>query len=149
VNARIRRAQAVDAEDLMTLINAHAGFENGTATLSQEQLGSLLRCSDPPCRLWVAEMECLVGYAALTLDYALWSGSWFGHVDCLFVMPDHRGHQTGEKLFAVVADAARRLGAVRLEWQTPHWNDGAIRFYHRQGATGLDKRRFRLDLPPG
>jgi hypothetical protein len=33
-----------------------------------------------------------------------------------------------------------------LQWQTPVFNEKAIRFYHRMGATSKDKVRFFLEV---
>nr|WP_253944542.1 GNAT family N-acetyltransferase [Pseudogemmobacter hezensis] len=100
----------------------------------------------PPSLIWVAEAEGLTGYAALTFDYALWSGERFGHLDCLYVRPEQRGQGTARHLFKAVADATASSGAARLEWQTPFWNANAHQFYTRMGATSVQKHRFHLPL---
>lgn len=143
---RIRPAETQDAEALLRLIQDHALYENGKAMLPGDVLLALLDQPEPPVRIWVAEAAdgTLAGYAALTFDYALWSGARFGYLDCLFVAADQRGLRIGDRLFQTVSKAARGAGAVRLEWQTPNWNEGAVRFYLRQGAVAQPKQRFYL-----
>lgn len=143
----IRGARRGDILDLLLLIQEHAAFERSTATLSAETLAQLLETATPPTRLVVAEeANELVGYAALTFDYALWQGERYGHLDCLFVRGGTRGRGVGKRLFAHVADLARAIGARRLEWQTPDWNEDAARFYAREGGVARAKMRFTLDL---
>jgi len=143
----IRDATPDDAPALLHLIRDHAKYEQSHATLTEETLRSLLEAPQPPTVLIVAEEgEGLAGYAALTFDYSLWRGEKYGHLDCLFVRGELRGRRIGEKLLACVKDKARAAGAQRLEWQTPDWNEGAVRFYRREGGTAALKMRFSLDL---
>lgn len=118
------------------------------ASVSLESLRALLQQPAPPSRIFVAEAAGLAGYAALTLDYALWSGAQFGHLDCMFVRPAHRGHGVGRALFDAVAQAAQLAGASRLEWQTPLWNENGRVFYSRMGADSSPKHRFWKALAP-
>ncbi|MCX4819308.1 GNAT family N-acetyltransferase [Streptomyces sp. NBC_01142] len=47
---------------------------------------------------------------------------------------------------AVTAEALA-LGLDEVQWQTPSWNEGAITFYDRLGASS--KERLRFTLRPG
>jgi GNAT superfamily N-acetyltransferase len=49
-------------------------------------------------------------------------------------------------LVEAAADVAREDGCFELQWQTPSWNEGAIRFYQRLGARSTSKERFTLPL---
>jgi GNAT superfamily N-acetyltransferase len=49
-------------------------------------------------------------------------------------------------LLQAAIEEARRQQIDHLEWQTPAWNEDAIRFYRRQGASHANKVRFRLTL---
>ena len=40
----------------------------------------------------------------------------------------------------------RQMGCANLQWQTPAWNEAAIRFYDRLGAGRLAKQRYTLPL---
>lgn len=142
----LRQAAPDDGAQLLLMIGDHAAFEHGAATLSARALEQVLQNPDPPVYLFVAESERLVGYAALTFDYAIWHGARTGHLDCLFVTEPHRGLGIGSRLLQLVTRAARDAGATWLEWQTPRWNIDAAEFYLRNGADRLDKERFRLSL---
>lgn len=147
MEVRIRRAGPADGAALLALITAHAAFERAEATIGAEALGHLLDDPAPPCELFVAVRgEAPLGYAAMTLDYALWRGCWWAHLDCLYVDAAHRGQSIGAKLLLAVCDAARTAGADRLEWQTPVWNRRAAAFYRRMGAGQSAKARFTLPI---
>lgn len=142
----VRTARPQDGLRLLRLIQDHALFERGVTTISAEALDRLLRQADAPARIFVAELDRIAGYAALTLDFALWSGARYGHLDCLFVSEAYRGKGLGAALLQKVAETARAHGSVRLEWQTPEWNTEAAAFYRRHGADCMQKQRFSLAL---
>ncbi|MEU6698115.1 GNAT family N-acetyltransferase [Pseudonocardia sp. NPDC046786] len=61
------------------------------------------------------------------------------HLEDLYVEPGHRGRGIGEALLGHFARLAVERGCGRLEWWVLHSNDGAIRFYERLRARGLDE----------
>jgi len=85
-----------------------------------------------------------VGYATLTRGVSTWDAEPYGYLDCLFVAEGHRSSGLGVLLIEAVVARSRELDLGDLQWQTPEWNDGAIRFYERLGATRLAKQRFTL-----
>ncbi len=144
---QIRTAFLKDAAQLLDLIQRHAAFEKAAARVTQADLAALLAHQKPPTHLIVAEDEtALIGYAAVTFDYALWSASSFAHLDCLFVAESARGQGIGKQLFERAKLFAAEVWAERMEWQTPAWNLDAIRFYEREGGIGQPKMRFTKRL---
>jgi GNAT superfamily N-acetyltransferase len=147
VSAICRLATPGDVEPLLSLIHAHADYERSSATISAVQLARLLAMEDAPVSIIVAQIDNrIVGFAALTLDYSLWRARHWGHLDCLFIEDGCRGSSIGQQLLAAVAALARQRGADQLEWQTPEWNVGAVKFYRRHHATDAPKIRFCLPL---
>lgn len=141
---KIRLAQPNDATQLADLIRQHAAFEQSKSDISESDLTALLTTPTPPTTLIVAEDDGhLIGYAAVTFDFALWSNSRFAHLDCLFVCEAVRGQGAGAQLFEAACRLAFDAGVPRIEWQTPAWNVAAIRFYQRLGGAGHAKMRFR------
>jgi RimJ/RimL family protein N-acetyltransferase len=45
-----------------------------------------------------------------------------------------------------IIDFAKEANAHHIEWQTPVFNERAIKFYERIGATSKEKLRFTLQL---
>ncbi len=64
--------------------------------------------------------------------------------------PAHRGRGLGEALLQHLAALANARGYGRFEWSVLDWNEHAIRFYQRMGATVLpDWRRMPAGAAPG
>jgi GNAT superfamily N-acetyltransferase len=146
----LRPARSSDVVQLLDLVRRHAAFERLLAPISLAELAAILEAPAPPTALVVADDAGeVIGYAALTFDYALFSATDFGHLDCLFVREDARGQGIGKRLLDHVGRLAAATGVPRLEWQTPAWNADAIRFYEREGAVGLAKMRFSQVLAKG
>ncbi|MEU7071453.1 GNAT family N-acetyltransferase [Streptomyces narbonensis] len=100
----------------------------------------------PRLRCLVAELPdgSLAGYATCAPELSTWDGVAYLHMDCLYLTSTARGHGLGPLLVDAVRAEARALGLTEIQWQTPAWNEGAIRFYDRLGATSKEKRRYTL-----
>ncbi|GLR12242.1 N-acetyltransferase [Chitinimonas prasina] len=145
--ATIRLATAADAASLARLCEAHARYER--IPYQAEGHAQRLATALQQARLhaWLAEQSGeVLGYASTTLDYATLAGLAYLHLDCLYLRPDARGQGLGAALLATVCQHGRSLGCKELQWQTPDWNQGAIRFYRRLGAQQRSKVRFSLGL---
>ncbi|OXE36757.1 MAG: GNAT family N-acetyltransferase [Phenylobacterium zucineum] len=142
----VRQARPSDCDGLLAMIRDHAKFERSEATISKEDLSRILGARPPRVNIFVAaQQHCLLGYACVTTDYSLWRGQTWAHLDCLYVETQTRSQGVGASLFHHAKATAHRLGADRLEWQTPEWNERAIAFYIREGASGQVKMRFAVD----
>jgi len=142
-------ARPDDLEELQLLIREHALFERAAAPDDDlvGRLESLLFSSAPRLHAIVAEGDGgLDGYATASLEVSTWQASEFLHLDCLYLRPGARGAGVGRRILDRVRVLARELGASEVQWQTPGWNDDAVRFYEREGAVGRDKKRFTLDV---
>lgn len=93
-----------------------------------------------------ADDDGIVGYATASLEASTWQGVEFLHMDCLFLREAARGSGVGGLLLTALRELAASLGARELRWQTPDWNEGAIRFYDRTGATRSAKQRYTLPV---
>lgn len=135
---------------MLPLIQHHAAYEGGQASVTRDALRSVLDRKPSPLTAWVAvQTGALIGYATATMDFSTWAGRHFLHLDCLFVDGDHRGGRIGAALLNAVRDHAAALGITEIQWQTPSWNEGAVRFYLREGASMLLKARFSLGAESG
>ncbi|WP_079152004.1 GNAT family N-acetyltransferase [Streptomyces sp. RTd22] len=67
-------------------------------------------------------------------------------MDCLFLRSGNRGQGLGPLLMDAVAARARDLGLTEVQWNTPAWNEGAVRFYERLGAQAKEKLRYTLPV---
>ncbi|MFJ3926761.1 GNAT family N-acetyltransferase [Streptomyces sp. NPDC090022] len=150
----VRPARPEDLPRLVELVHEHAAYEKAAPRPPglAERLGPQLFA--PDARLWVLVAQDpddpagpVAGYAACSPEFAFWDAAYFLHMDCLYLAENARGHGLGAALLDAVAELARTLGMEQVQWQTPEWNEGAIRFYDRSGAVGMPKRRYGLAVP--
>lgn len=140
-------AQSSDADNLLDLIRQHAHFERNEATITRRELVNVLAAKTAHAKIFVGCADGLIlGYASVTRDYSLWRNRTWAHLDCLFVKSDMRSKGIGRSLLNYAKKIAVEWGADRIEWQTPDWNRRAAEFYKREGATGINKIRFGIDL---
>ncbi|MGX1472038.1 UNVERIFIED_CONTAM: GNAT superfamily N-acetyltransferase [Streptomyces canus] len=149
----VRHAERADLAAVAELAARHAEYERAAPPpddLSDRLAALLFDTSAPRLRCLVAELPdgSLVGYATCSPELSTWEGREYLHMDCLFLLPGHRGLGLGVLLMDAVAAEARALGLGEVQWQTPTWNDGAIRFYDRMGARARQKVRYSLPVAP-
>jgi len=68
--------------------------------------------------------------------------SYYMYLDCLFVKEGFRGKRIGVLLMEKAKVYALENDCSTMEWQTPSFNEDAIRFYYRLGAKSKAKERF-------
>jgi GNAT superfamily N-acetyltransferase len=145
---QIRRAGPAEASLITPLCAEHAGYERANLDVNghPSRLAEMMSGPVPRVLILVAEITGLglIGYAAVTREASTWRAIEYLHMDCLFVREPHRGKAIGRQLFDAVVALARTEGLNEIQWQTPTWNSGAIRFYRAIGAGATEKVRFSL-----
>lgn len=145
---KIREAEPADIPQLMPLIAAHAEYEKAAFKPEgkAEGLTDALFLSKRLSGLVVEQGSELIGYATYTFDYSTWDAAEFMYLDCLFLVEEARGQKIGEHIINLLREIAIARGCINIQWQTPDFNEPAIRFYKRNLAEGLNKVRFTLNL---
>ncbi len=141
----VRAATPSDVHDLFRLIVALAAYEKlgaevtGTAGRLREHLFG----TRPYAEALVAAVDGrAVGFALFFHNYSTFRTAPGVYLEDLFVVPEHRRRGIGTALFSHVAGLAVARGCERLEWSVLEWNEPALAFYERQGATALDDWRL-------
>jgi GNAT superfamily N-acetyltransferase len=146
---RIRPLTRADADIYLSLVDAHADFEQmdrPTPEARERLVGDAL--SDPPrYRAYLATIEGRdVGYAITYLAYSSFLARPTFFLEDIFVFSEYRGRGFGGAMFQYLVREAVRLECGRMEWMVQEWNEGAIRFYERRGAEELSEwRTYRID----
>ena len=144
----VRRATPNDTQDLARLIRGLAEYERlvHAVTLSEPQLREHLFGPRPFAEVLVAEDDgAVVGFALFFHNYSTFLGQPGLYLEDLFVVPEARGRGHGKALLLGLARLAVERGCGRVEWSVLDWNDLAIGFYLRIGATPMDEWTvFRL-----
>lgn len=80
-----------------------------------------------------------VGYAIIFETYSSFLAKPTLYLEDLFVLPSARKQKVGYELFKFLIGLALERGCGRMEWQALNWNQLAIEFYERLGATRLSE----------
>jgi GNAT superfamily N-acetyltransferase len=135
----IRPVEPGDIEALWEMVRDFAAYEKleDKLTGSAERLAEhLFGRSWPVVECLVAlDRGRLVGYA---IFYGTYSTFWTRPMiwlEDLYVPEASRGHGIGRALLAAVARIALERGCAQVDWAVLEWNQPAIDFYERLGAT--------------
>ncbi|MEM1178232.1 MAG: GNAT family N-acetyltransferase [Acidobacteriota bacterium] len=139
--------QNADFDILLDLCKEHAEYERLGFRRGDQPTRWRRHLAQGRLRILFAEVQGdpageVVGYAATSLEYSTWAAREYLHLDCLYVRESARGLGVGTRLLDAAKDHARDAGCCEIQWQTPPWNEKAVGFYHRRGATSLPKLRF-------
>lgn len=134
---RIRKAESKDSQKIHSLIKELAVFEKAPdEVINTSAAIELHGWSEMPLfQAWVAEVEQeIVGMALCYVRYSTWKGPVL-YLEDLIVTETHRGKGIGKALFEQCIAYSREQGYVRMCWQVLDWNEQAIEFYAKYGAT--------------
>lgn len=136
----IRPAEPRDAALLLELFGELAEYEHLEHELhaTEERLNEALFGERPAAEALVAERGGeAVGYALFFSTFSSFLASEGIWLEDLFVRLPHRGTGVGRALFSAVAARVRERGGERLEWAALDWNEPALGFYRRLGASTM------------
>jgi len=144
----IRPATVADIPVILELIRELATYERApnAVTATKTQLADVLFGPRPAAEVLLAfEEEMPVGFAVFFHNFSTWLGQPGLYLEDLFVRPERRGKGYGRALLVHLAKIAHDRGCGRMEWAVLDWNEPAIEFYKKLGATPLDEWKiFRL-----
>jgi GNAT superfamily N-acetyltransferase len=137
----IRPATAHDVALIKDLIYELAEFERERhmVTITETDLLRDGFGAEPKFRALIAEWSGeAAGYALFYGCYSTWEGRAGLFLEDVFVRPACRSLGIGKALLAQVARIAQKEQCYGVRWEVLDWNQAAIEFYQRLGATFLD-----------
>jgi GNAT superfamily N-acetyltransferase len=144
----IRSATIADVPLILQLIKDLATYERAPddVTATEERLKEVLFGNKPAAEVRLAFAgDGPVGFAVFFHNFSTWLGKPGLYLEDLFVDPKQRGHGYGRALLADLARIAHERGCGRMEWAVLDWNEPAIGFYRKLGATPMHEWTvFRL-----
>ncbi len=139
---RIEPAREQDVPLVLGFIRKLAEYERRSheVTATEEGLREALFGTRPIIEVLIAYGgEEPVGFALFFPIFSTFRGRPGLFLEDLFVDPPHRGKGIGTALLAALAGVARARGCIRLEWWVLKWNQSALGFYHRLGASEVNE----------
>lgn len=89
----------------------------------------------PAFSFFVAELgNEIVGLALYYFSYSTWKGRSL-YIDDLIVTEKYRKNGIGDKLFKAVLQVAKEESCGKIHWQVLDWNQPAINYYSKIGAS--------------
>lgn len=139
--AKIRAAAPADCQAIYNLICELAAFEraadkvtNSPSELLKDGFGEF-----PLFVCFVAEMDNeIVGMSFCYTRYSTWIGKVL-YLEDLVVTEKERNRGIGLQLFQYTIEYAKRNHFKRVCWQVLDWNEPAIAFYKKTGASFDDE----------
>ena len=149
-NVRIVAATEKETPIVLRMIRGLADYERLSdrvtvteATLREQLFGP--KAAAEVCLLYVGDEP--VGFAVFFHTFSTFAGRPGMYLEDLFVEPKWRGCGFGKQLFAHVAKVGAERGCRTMKWAVLPWNEPAIEFYHRLGASKVTEwETFELEL---
>jgi GNAT superfamily N-acetyltransferase len=145
----IRAATRADTAVVLSLIRELADYEKlgpmvvaTEATLAEELFGP-----GSPAEVLIGELGKLgetadvqggrevVAFAVVFHNFSTFLGRKGLYLEDLYVRRDHRRQGFGRAMLLHIARLAAARGCGRFEWAVLDWNEPAIRFYEKLGAS--------------
>ena len=145
----IREYRETDLDKLLILCQQHADYEQAVyhPEGKKQQLQAALSSDNKQLNCLVVEaVGDIIGYATYTFDFSTWDAERFIYLDCLYLEEAYRSYGIGQALIEKVAATGKSANCINMQWQTPDFNERAIKFYKRIGGIGKNKVRFTLPL---
>lgn len=146
----IRPGTETDMPAVLRLIRELAEFEReaDAVAITTDDLVRDGFGPDPKFYTFVAEVDGeILGMALFYYRYSTWKGRTI-HLEDLIVTESARGTGIGQALYAKVIEKGQEEGVRRIEWNVLDWNEPAIAFYEKSGATVLETWRVVQMHPP-
>lgn len=145
MSATIRAATHEDVGAMLALMYELAEFEKLTHLFiaTEDGLRDALFGARPSAEAIVAERDGrMIGYALFFHNYSTFLGRRGLYLEDLYVKPTERGTGLGSKMLRYLAALAVERQCGRFEWSVLDWNQPAIDFYQKMGATVLPDWRI-------
>jgi GNAT superfamily N-acetyltransferase len=133
----IRPAEERDARLLLDFIRRLADFEKRPheVVATEEDIKSVIFERKIAEALIAENMDKPAGFAIFFYNFSTFLGKPGIYIEDLFVNPEFRGKGLGKLIFSYIAKLAIQRNCGRVEWSVLTWNEQAIKFYKKIGAS--------------
>ena len=141
----IRHAHTADAALILRLITELAVYEKAEheVVATVQDIETSLFSATSTAKALICEMNGEpIGFCVYFFSYSTWLGKQGLYLEDLYISPTSRGSGAGKQMLRHLAQVACETGCGRFEWSVLDWNESAIRFYRRMGATVMPDWRI-------
>lgn len=149
IDFQLRAAEPRDVPAIVGLISELAAFEHLShlLRLTPETLAPHLFGERPVVEAVVADAlvegdRRVVAFALYFTNFSTFLAQPGLYLEDLYVQPACRGAGIGKALLSHLGALAVARGYGRFEWSVLDWNENAIRFYEKMGATVMPDWRI-------
>ncbi len=136
-NITIRKAQASDCPQMLELVKELARYEKAPdeVTVSMDEFIDAGFGDSPVWEAFVAETDGrIVGISLFYIRYSTWKGRRL-YLEDIVITESMRGNGIGKRLFDRTLELCKERQYSGMVWQVLDWNEPAINFYKKYGAT--------------
>ena len=145
----LRPATNGDAPSLLHLIRSLAEYEQLSPefVFTEAEIQKRLLDTDSKARAVIAEVGgTAVGFAIYFYNTSTFFELSWMVIEAIYVAPVARKVGIGRHIFQQLATQAAESGCIRVEWSVLGWNQAAIDFYAKIGATPCTQwYQYRLE----
>jgi GNAT superfamily N-acetyltransferase len=136
----IRRIRENEIPLLISLINEMAEFEKLTSEVAvDERILSEQIFIKKRAEVVLAEKDNhVIGYCIYFYNFSSFMGRSGLYIEDIYIKPEYRGQGFGRKAFSYLEETAVSEGCARMEWACLNWNQTAIDFYEKNGASAMN-----------
>jgi GNAT superfamily N-acetyltransferase len=141
----LRPAEPHHLPDIVGLIRELAEFEHlaHLVQTTEAALDKHLFGAKPVAEAVVAEADgAVVAFALFFTNFSTFLARPGLYLEDLYVQPAFRGRGIGRALLSHLGALALERDCGRFEWSVLDWNENAIRFYEKMGATVMPDWRI-------
>lgn len=132
---KIRKATKNDIPTIFSLVTQLAEFEKARHKVTVNEDYYFTEFSKGTFDAIVAEKEGeIVGMCLYYMTFSTWKGRML-YLEDFIVNEKYRTQGIGQKLYDSFLAEAKKLDATMVKWQVLDWNDPAVKFYEKNGAT--------------
>ena len=142
---RIDPATEADVPQILAFLRGLAEYEKLSHQLvaTEDAIRATLFGDRPYAEVLIAHVDdAPAGFALFFHNYSTFLAQPGIYLEDLFVLPEFRRRGVGKALFHRLVQIASERNCGRLEWSVLDWNQPAIDFYERLGATVLPDWRI-------